>query len=245
MLKCIIIDDEPLARSLMREMLEPLEMVQIVDECANGFEGLKSVQTHQPDLIFLDVQMPKINGFEMLELIEHPPSVIFVTAFDEYAVQAFDVNAIDYLLKPIEPARLEKAITKVVQQQGKAGEPRLMEPAPHIMLPEQTQRVVVKEQGEIKIIPLDKILFLEAADDYVKVHTKEKYFLKYQTMARFEQQLPAQQFVRIHRSYIVNVSFVNKIELLEKEQYTVLLNNGQNIPVSKSGYTKLKTFLGI
>jgi len=244
MLKCIIIDDEPLARSLMREMLEPLEMVQIVDECANGFEGLKSVQTHQPDLIFLDVQMPKINGFEMLELIEDPPAVIFVTAFDEYAVQAFDVNAIDYLLKPIEPARLEKAITKVAQQQTK-GVVKPLEQAPHIMLPEQTQRVVVKEQGEIKIIPLDKILFLEAADDYVKVHTKEKYFLKYQTMSRFEQQLPAQQFVRIHRSYIVNVSFVNKIELLEKEQYTVLLNNGQNVPVSKSGYAKLKTFLGI
>lgn len=244
MLKCIIIDDEPLARSLMREMLEPLEMVQIVDECANGFEGLKSVQTHQPDLIFLDVQMPKINGFEMLELIENPPAVIFVTAFDEYAVQAFDVNAIDYLLKPIEPARLEKAIAKVAQQQAK-GVVKQVEQAPHIMLPEQTQRVVVKEQGEIKIIPLDKILFLEAADDYVKVHTKEKYFLKYQTMSRFEQQLPAQQFVRIHRSYIVNVSFVNKIELLEKEQYTVLLNNGQNVPVSKSGYAKLKTFLGI
>lgn len=244
MLKCIIIDDEPLARSLMREMLEPLEMVQIVDECANGFEGLKSVQTHQPDLIFLDVQMPKINGFEMLELIENPPAVIFVTAFDEYAVQAFDVNAIDYLLKPIEPARLEKAITKVAQQQGK-GALKPPEQMQHLLLPEQTQRVVVKEQGEIKIIPLDKILFLEAADDYVKVHTKEKYFLKYQTMARFEQQLPAQQFVRIHRSYIVNVSFVNKIELLEKEQYTVLLNNGQNVPVSKSGYAKLKTFLGI
>lgn len=244
MLKCIIIDDEPLARSLMREMLEPLEMVQIVGECANGFEGLKSVQTHQPDLIFLDVQMPKINGFEMLELIENPPAVIFVTAFDEYAVQAFEVNAIDYLLKPIEPARLEKAIAKVAQQQDR-GAVKPSEQLQNMLLPEQTQRVVVKEQGEIKIIPLDKILFLEAADDYVKVHTKEKYFLKYQTMARFEQQLPAQQFIRIHRSYIVNVSFVNKIELLEKEQYTVLLNNGQNVPVSKSGYAKLKTFLGI
>lgn len=244
MLKCIIIDDEPLARSLMREMLEPIEMVQVVDECANGFEGLKSIQVHQPDLVFLDVQMPKINGFEMLELIEDPPPVIFVTAFDEYAVQAFEVNAIDYLLKPIEPARLEKAIAKVLQKQV-AGTAERTGQATHLLLPEQTQRVVVKEQGEIKIIPLDKILYLEAADDYVKVHTKDKYFLKYQTMARFEQQLPAQQFVRIHRSYIVNASFIHKIELLEKEQYTVLLNNGQNVPVSKSGYAKLKTFLGI
>ncbi len=244
MLKCIIIDDEPLARALLREMLEAVDGIQIVDECANGFEGLKSIQTHEPDLIFLDVQMPKINGFEMLELLDNPPAVIFVTAFDEYAVQAFDVNAIDYLLKPIDPNRLEKAIEKIKSQQQHSPK-NVTEKAQSILLPEQTQRVVVKEQGEIKIIPLDRILFLEAADDYVKVHTKEKYYLKYQTMARFEQQLPAQQFVRIHRSHIVNVSFINKIELLEKEQYTVLLNNGQNLPVSKTGYTKLKTFLGI
>lgn len=244
MLKCIIIDDEPLARALLREMLEAVDGIQIVEECANGFEGLKSIQQHQPDLIFLDVQMPKINGFEMLELIDSPPAVIFVTAFDEYAVQAFDVNAVDYLLKPIDPSRLEKAIAKIQGQQIATKEQQV-EKVQNILLPEQSQRVVVKEQGEIKIIPLDRILFLEAADDYVKVHIKEKYYLKYQTMARFEQQLPAQQFVRIHRSHIVNVSFINKIELLEKEQYTVLLNNGQNLPVSKTGYAKLKSFLGI
>lgn len=243
MLKCIVIDDEPLARALLREMLEGQEGIQVLDECANGFEGMKSIQQHQPDLIFLDVQMPKINGFEMLELLDEPPAVIFVTAFDEYAVQAFEVNAVDYLLKPIDPSRLEKAITKIATKQ--VGTRETKEKIQNVLLPEQTQRVVVKEQGEIKIIPLERILFLEAADDYVKVHTKEKYYLKYQTMARFEQQLPAQQFVRIHRSHIVNVSFINKIELLEKEQYTVLLNNGQNLPVSKTGYAKLKTFLGI
>lgn len=243
MLKCIVIDDEPLARALLREMLEGQEGVQVLDECANGFEGIKSIQAHQPDLIFLDVQMPKINGFEMLELLDEPPAVIFVTAFDEYAVQAFEVNAVDYLLKPIDPSRLEKAIAKITTKQITSKEAK--EKIQNVLLPEQTQRVVVKEQGEIKIIPLERILFLEAADDYVKVYTKEKYYLKYQTMARFEQQLPAQQFVRIHRSHIVNVSFINKIELLEKEQYTVLLNNGQNLPVSKTGYAKLKTFLGI
>jgi two-component system LytT family response regulator len=244
MLKCILIDDEPLARAMLKEMLQELPDIQIVDECANGFDGIKSIQQHQPDLVFLDVQMPKINGFEMLELIENPPSVIFVTAFDEYAVQAFEVNAVDYLLKPIEPNRLQKAVEKIKAQGTKVtaqGESQ----SPAILLPEQTQRVVVKENGEIRIIPLDQLIYLEAADDYVKVHTKDKYYLKYQTMARFEQQLPAHQFIRIHRSFIVNTNFINKIELLEKEQYIILLNNGKNLPISKTGYGKLKTFLGI
>lgn len=244
MLKCILIDDEPLARAMLKEMLQELPDIQIVDECANGFDGIKSIQQHQPDLVFLDVQMPKINGFEMLELIENPPSVIFVTAFDEYAVQAFEVNAVDYLLKPIEPSRLQKAVQKIASQSSN-NEEKSNAPAQTILLPEQTQRVVVKENGEIRIIPLDQLLFLEAADDYVKVHTKDKYYLKYQTMARFEQQLPAHQFIRIHRSYIVNTNYINKIELLEKEQYIILLNNGKNLPISKTGYSKLKTFLGI
>ncbi|RQO30755.1 DNA-binding response regulator [Taibaiella sp. KBW10] len=244
MLKCLLIDDEPLARSILKEMLQEIEGIEVVGECSNGFEGVKSIQALQPDIVFLDVQMPKINGFEMLELLDEKPNVIFITAFDEYAVQAFEVNAIDYLLKPIEQSRLVKAITKLKNNSHpvKAGDP---ETEKSIFLPEQMQRIVVKDNGEIKIIPLPQILYLEAADDYVKVQTQDKYYLKYQTMTKFEQQLPPAQFVRVHRSYFVNVSYINKIELLEKEQYCILLKDGQKIPVSKSGYAKLKSFLGI
>lgn len=244
MLTCLLIDDEPLARSILKEMLQEIEGIEIVGECSNGFEGVKSIQALQPDIVFLDVQMPKINGFEMLELLDEKPNVIFITAFDEYAVQAFEVNAIDYLLKPIEQSRLEKAIAKLKNKPAnvKTSEP---EQEKSIFLPEQMQRIVVKDSGEIKIIPLPQILYLEAADDYVKIQTQDKYYLKYQTMTKFEQQLPPAQFVRVHRSYFVNVSYINKIELLEKEQYCILLKNGQQIPVSKSGYAKLKSFLGI
>ncbi|HLU17321.1 MAG TPA: LytTR family transcriptional regulator DNA-binding domain-containing protein [Edaphocola sp.] len=245
MIKCVIIDDEPLARMMLKEMLSAYEDIQIIEECGNGFEGLKSIQANRPDLVFLDVQMPKVNGFEMLELIDNPPAVVFVTAFDEYAVQAFEVNAVDYLLKPIDPSRLDKAVAKVRQMSRKASETLSNDQYKNILLPEQTQRIVVKDQGEIVIIPLENVMYLEAADDYVKVHTKDKYYLKHQTMTRFEQQLPSQQFVRVHRSYMVNVSYINKIELLEKDQYTVLLSNRQNLPISKSGYTRLKSFLGI
>lgn len=244
MLKCIIIDDEPLARAMLTELLAREDNIEIIATCANGFEGLKAIQDLKPDLIFLDVQMPKINGLEMLELLENPPSVIFVTAFDEFAVQAFEVNAIDYLLKPIEPSRLNKAIQKASQ-----GLPTLdsnkKETYQQVVLPDQMQRVVVKEQGEIKIIPLDKIVYLEASDDYVKVHVKDRYYLKYQRMSRFEQQLPSQTFVRIHRSFIVNSQYIHKIELLEKDQYVLILQDGKQLAISKSGYSKLKSFLGI
>ncbi|HTO17222.1 MAG TPA: LytTR family transcriptional regulator DNA-binding domain-containing protein [Edaphocola sp.] len=245
MLKCIIIDDEHLARSILKEMLIEIGGVEMISECANGFEGLKAIQSMTPDLIFLDVQMPKINGFEMLELLDHAPAVIFTTAFDEYAVQAFEVNAIDYLLKPIEPERLFKAVEKVKQNLGEklVVNDNSKEALP--FLPEQSQRIVVKERDEIKIIPNDQIIFIEASDDYVKIKTNEKVYLKSQTMTRMEQQLPPQQFVRIHRSFIVNSNYIHKIELLGKEQYTLILSNGQHLPISKSGYVKLKSFLGI
>src|SRR5690606_35554451 len=170
MIKCVIIDDEPLARMMLKEMLSAYEDIQIIEECGNGFEGLKSIQANRPDLVFLDVQMPKVNGFEMLELIDNPPAVVFVTAFDEYAVQAFEVNAVDYLLKPIDPSRLDKAVAKVRQMSPKASETLSNDQYKNILLPEQTQRIVVKDQGEIVIIPLENVMYLEAADDYVKVH---------------------------------------------------------------------------
>ena len=241
-MRTIIIDDEPLARSLLAELLEEEKDIQIIGECGDGFEGLKSVQELQPDLIFLDIQMPKITGFEMLELLDNPPKVIFTTAYDEYALKAFDVIAVDYLLKPVNPQRLQKALDK-----ARAGNnddtQQLKERLPQ--LPEQTQRIVVKVNGNIKILPLTEIFYLESADDYVKVHTSDKYYLKHQTMGRFETQLPPQQFVRIHRSYMANVQHIHKLDLYEKDQYCVVLRNDVRLPVSRSGYGKLKEVLGI
>ncbi|WP_232831801.1 LytR/AlgR family response regulator transcription factor [Taibaiella helva] len=243
-MKTILIDDEPLARSLLAELLEDEKDIEIVASCNDGFEGMKAIQEHQPDLIFLDIQMPKITGFELLELLDNPPKVIFTTAYDEYALKAFEVNALDYLLKPVSIDRLQKALEKVRTQirQPETDTPKDMSA---LQLPEQSQRIVVKDGGHIKIIPLPEVLYIEAADDYVKVTTTDKYYLKHQRMAHFEAQLPAHQFVRVHRSYIVNVQHIHKVELYEKENYCVILRNNAKIPVSRSGYAKLKTVLGI
>lgn len=242
-MKVIIIDDEPLARAMLEELLETETDIEIVASCNDGFEGLKAIQEHQPDLVFLDIQMPKITGFELVELLEHPPAIIFTTAYDEYALKAFEVNALDYLLKPFSRERLLKAIEKArLSDSRPAGE----KPGGKLMqLPEQSQRIVVKDGNNIKIIPLPDVLYIEAADDYAKVTTAEKYYLKHQRMAHFEAQLPPHQFVRIHRSFIVNVQHIHKVELYEKEQYCVVLRNGSKLSVSRNGYGKLKAVLGI
>jgi two-component system LytT family response regulator len=246
-MKVIIIDDEPLARSLLEELLEEEKNINIVASCNDGFEGLKAIQEHQPDLIFLDIQMPKITGFELLELIYNPPIVIFTTAYDEYALKAFEVNALDYLLKPFDRERLQKALGKARQLPSKQNQNSIQErqEGKILQLPEQAQRIVVKDGSNIKIIPLAEILYIEAADDYAKITTAEKYYLKHQRMLQFEQQLPEQQFVRIHRSYIVNLQHIQKVELYEKEQYCVRLRNQAKLPVSRNGYVKLKAVLGI
>lgn len=246
-MKVIIIDDEPLARSLLEELLEEEKNINIVASCNDGFEGLKAIQEHQPDLIFLDIQMPKITGFELLELIDNPPIVIFTTAYDEYALKAFEVNALDYLLKPFDRERLQKALGKARQLPSKQNQNSIQErqEGKILQLPEQAQRIVVKDGSNIKIIPLAEILYIEAADDYAKITTAEKYYLKHQRMLQFEQQLPEQQFVRIHRSYIVNLQHIQKVELYEKEQYCVRLRNQAKLPVSRNGYVKLKAVLGI
>lgn len=241
-MRTIIIDDEPLARSLLLELLEAEKDIEIVAECGDGFEALKAIQDHQPDLIFLDIQMPKITGFEMLELLENPPRVIFTTAYDEYALKAFEVNALDYLLKPLNPERLTQALQRLRQQTDKNSE---SVKGKILQLPEQMQRIVVKVNGNIKILALPEVFYLESADDYVKVHTNDKYYLKHQTMNNFEQQLPAHQFVRVHRSCLVNVQHIHKVDLYEKDQYCVVLRNDARLPVSRSGYAKLKTVLGI
>ena len=241
MMKTILIDDEPLASAMLKELLQKEKDIEIIATCRDGFEGLKAIQELNPDLIFLDIQMPKITGFEMLELIEKPPLVIFTTAFDEYAIKAFDVNALDYLLKPIHPERLEKALQKIRNARNidaiEATKPK------HYATAEQLQRMVVKTNGKIKIIPLEEIYYIESADDYIKINTGEQYFLKHQTMLSCEQQLPANQFIRIHRSFIVNIAHLHKIELYEKDQYRAVLRNDAQLSISRSGYALLKKVL--
>lgn len=247
MIKAIIIDDEPLARLIVKEYLQKYAEIEIAQECNDGFEGLKAIQSIQPDLIFLDIQMPKINGFEMLELIDKPPAVIFTTAFDEYAIKAFENHATDYLLKPFSQDRFDKAIQKWMEQQNNSAKAKqtesLLESVSQV--PPQNQRVVVKTGTKIKIIPVEEVLYLEAADDYVKIHTKEGSFLKNKTMSHFESILDVQQFVRTHRSYIVNIHQVTRIDPYEKENYLALLKSGAKVPVSKTGYGKLRQVLGL
>ena len=245
-MKVIIIDDEPLARSIVKEYLQKHPQLSLVAECGDGFEGVKAIQLHQPDLIFLDIQMPKINGFEMLELTDNPPPVIFTTAFDEYAIKAFEAHAIDYLLKPFDQERFDKAIAKWQEQKNKnAGNitQELLETASQS--PAQNQRIVIKDGSKIKIIPVHDVAYLEAADDYVKIHTKDGYFLKNKTMNHFEQVLDGQQCVRSHRSYIVNVQQITRIDPYEKDNHVAILRSGVKVPVSRSGYGKLKEVLGL
>jgi two-component system LytT family response regulator len=246
MYKVVIVDDEPLARSIVKEYLQKQTGLQLMQECGDGFEGVKAIQQHNPDLIFLDIQMPKINGFEMLELLDNPPAVIFTTAFDEYAIKAFEAHAVDYLLKPFNQERFDKAISKWMEQAKdvvKENTKDLLETAS--LSPSQAQRVVIKDGSKIKIIPAHEIYFLEAADDYVKVHTKDGYFLKNKTMSHFEQVLDANHFVRSHRSYIINISQITRIDPYEKDNHIAVLKSGAKVPISRGGYAKVRSVLGL
>jgi two-component system LytT family response regulator len=242
MIKTLIIDDEPLAAGIVEEFLRSDSRFEISEICQDGFEGLKAIQKHQPDLIFLDVQMPKITGFEMLELLDEPPAVIFTTAFDEYALAAFDAKAIDYLLKPFSKSRFQQALSRFLEryevEQG--GQNSAIS-----SLAEKSQRLVVRVKNEIKIIPVDQVSYFEAADDYVNIVTESGAFLKKMTMKSLEEALSPDRFARIHRSYILNLNEVTRIEPYEKDSYLVFLRNGKKLPVSKTGYSRLRQVLGI
>ncbi len=240
MYNVILIDDETLARQLVESKLRDHKEFNIVAQCSDGFEGFKAIQEHKPDLIFLDVQMPKLNGFEMLELIEDDVHVIFTTAFDEYAMKAFEAQAVDYLLKPIKKERFDKAIEKFKQQQNTS--------APAKTFSEEVyegyqHRIVVKDNGMIRIIPAGDILYIEANDDYIKIFTEAGYFMKKSTLKRIEKAFDPKLFVRVHRSYIVPVNQIIRIEPYEKDSHIALLKNNNKVPVSKSGMEKLKSQL--
>jgi two-component system LytT family response regulator len=245
-IKSIIIDDEKLARDVIKNYIKSFSNVEIAAECSDGFEGLKSINEIKPDIIFLDIQMPKINGFEMLELIDEPPKIIFTTAFDQYALKAFEVNAIDYLLKPFSKERFAEACNKAINNlQNNASQSDQVKNLliHHEREIELLDRVIIKKGANIKIIPVDEIEYIEAQDDYVMLHTKQGKFLKQKTMKFFESHLDPKEYIRIHRSYIVKLSSIKQIEGYEKDSYRIELKNGIKLPVSKSGYSKLKEFL--
>ena len=246
MIKAIIIDDEHLARSIILEYLISYSNIKVVAECGNGFEGLKAIQEFTPDLVFLDIQMPKITGFEMLELTENIPPIIFTTAFDEFAIKAFETNAIDYLLKPFDQARFNKAIDKFLANNTSNIQIKKEAITNTITANTvKTERIVVKTGNKIKVISIYDIHLISAEGDYVNIHTSDGNFLKNQTLSFFEDHLDSSLFVRVHRSYIVKINQINKIEPYEKDGHILILKTGEKIPTSKTGYPKLKAVLGI
>ena len=241
MIKTIIVEDEKLARDLIKDYLQNHEDFELIGEYEDGFSGLKAINEMKPDLIFLDIQMPKLTGFEMLEVLEHHPAIIFTTAYDQYALKAFEHNALDYLLKPYSKDRFDEALGKArerVQSGDTESISRLVEHRDE--QEDEIHRVVVKSRSRISVIPVDDIIYLEAQDDYVMIYTLQSKHLKQKTMKFFEAHLPVADFVRIHRSYIVKLSEIAQMQLYEKESYIVILKNGVKLPVSKSGLPKLK-----
>ena len=242
MIKTLIVDDEPLAAGLVKEFLSAYPQFEVVAICHDGFEALKAIQLFQPELIFLDIQMPKITGFELLELLENPPAVLFTTAFDQYAVQAFDVKGIDYLVKPFSEARFAQAITRFLSQQKTKTVPEAVD---YPVSEERNKRIVVRVKNEIKIIQTQEVRYFEAEDDYISIHTQEGKFLKKMTMKQLEESLDPEKFARVHRSFLVNLQEVAGLEPYEKESYLLRLRSVQKIPVSKSGYARLRQVLGL
>jgi two-component system, LytTR family, response regulator len=243
-IRTIIVEDEELARNLLRSYIKDREDIDLLCECENGFEGVKAINELKPDLVFLDIQMPKITGFEMLELLDHHPEIIFCTAYDQYALKAFEFNAADYLLKPFSKDRLLAALEKVKERLEKQvdGED-VVEKITNYPKEEFLDRVVVKDRHKIHIIPSDQIRYIESMDDYVLIYTHEGRFTKQKTMRYFETVLDPHNFARIHRSYIVRIDQIAQLQQYEKESYVAILHDKSKLKVSKSGYKNLKDLL--
>ena len=247
-IRAVLVDDEELARRVLREYLASTPDIEIVAECANGFDAVKAISEMKPDLVLLDVQMPKLDGFEVLELIDREVAVIFVTAYDSYAMKAFDAHAIDYLLKPFSRDRFEVALDRARQRIRTSG-PSVPGPEPAVLSAaarppqEYLQRVVVKDGAKVTIIPVERLDYVEAQDDYVALHSQKRNFLKQQTISSLEAMLDPKQFVRIHRSCIVNLERIARIEPYTKDSRLAILNDGTQLPVSRSGYARLTALL--
>jgi two-component system, LytTR family, response regulator len=242
-IRTVIVDDEELAREVLREFLSAHPEIEIVAECANGFEAVKAASELKPDLVFLDIQMPKLDGFEVLELIGTEMAIVFVTAYDEYALRAFDIHAVDYLLKPFSAERFEIALARTKQRLGGKLPPPTELSASARPPARYAERIVVRDGTRVHIIPVSKLDYAQAQDDYVGLNAEGKTYLKQQTISGLETVLDPELFVRIHRSYIVNLERVTKIEPYSKDDYIVVLSNGAQLAVSRSGYLRLQARL--
>jgi two-component system, LytTR family, response regulator len=246
MIKVLIVDDEPLAREIIRNFASGVPSLQVVGECSNGFEALKAIQQESPDLLFLDIQMPKLDGFELLEVLDSRPEIIFTTAYDQYAIKAFEQNVVDYLLKPFSRERfltaVQKAEKRIQNGDGKQGKyDNLQEHLDSAKMP--LDRVVTRLGSKITVVPVENIWYVEAQDDYVMIYSEMGNHLKERTMKYFEQHLPPGTFVRVHRSYIVNLSQITAVEPYSKDTKLVILRCGAKLKVSEEGYRNLRRFL--
>jgi len=242
-----VVDDETLARSLLIEHLARVPNLEVIGQAANGFEAVKLAEELNPDVMFLDIQMPKLTGFEVLELLgERAPVVVFTTAYDEFALRAFEVHAVDYLLKPVEPARLTAAVERVAQRlQNRTPPPSAQELAVAARPPGKSlERVLIRHEGRVHVLPVERIDFVEAQDDYLEFASAGKRYRKQQTMADLESQLDPTRFVRVHRSFIMNVERLARIDLYGKDSWLAILSDGAKLPMSRTGHAKLKTLIG-
>jgi two-component system LytT family response regulator len=242
-IRAIIVDDEDLARQVIREMLKAHPDIEIVAECTNGFDAVKTVAELKPDLMFLDVQMPKLDGFEVLELIGNEVAVIFATAYDEHAIRAFEVHAVDYLLKPFRAERLSDALHRAQERIGKKPPVAGDQLSTTARSGEYAERIVVKDGTRVHIFPAAKLDYAEAQDDYVALASQGKKYLKQQTISSLEVSLDPRNFVRVHRSYLVNLERVTRLEPYGKDSHVAILHDGARLPVSRAGLARLKEFL--
>jgi two-component system, LytTR family, response regulator len=243
-IRTVIIEDEAPAREILKHYLKDHPEIEIIDECADGFSGLKTISALKPDLVFLDIQMPRLTGFELIEVMTERPVIIFTTAYDQFAIKAFEMNAIDYLLKPFPKERLRSAINKAVEKISKEKEENLTPPQELLeKLPKPASplnRIVVRKGNAINLITIDQIKYIEAQDDYVMIHHTAGKALKQQSMKYYEENLQGNEFVRVHRSYIVKVTEIKRIEPYGKDNHVAILNSGEKLPVSRAGYKHLK-----
>ena len=246
-MRALVVDDEMLARQLMIEHLNKVPNIEVVGQAANGFEAVKLAEELTPDVIFLDIQMPKLSGFEVLELLgERAPAVVFCTAFDEFALRAFEVHAVDYLLKPVEPARLTAAVERVAERlANRTPQPSAQALSVAARPPGKTlERVLIRHEGRVHVLPMERIDFVEAQDDYLEFVSGGKRFRKQQTMSDLESQVDPTRFVRIHRSFIMNIERLSRIDLYGKDSWLAILSDGSKLPMSRTGHAKLKEIIG-
>jgi two-component system LytT family response regulator len=243
-MRIVIVDDEPLARAVVREFAAADPEIEIAAECANGFEAVKAVPEQQPDLVLLDVQMPKLDGFEVLELLGRDQPVVFITAYDDYALRAFEVHAVDYLLKPFSAERFIEAMTRA-RERLRARRPTPVEEIVREAKPRvgPVERVLIRDGANVHVLPVDAIDYVEAQDDYVAFTSGGRQYLKDQTLAAVEATLDPARFVRIHRSYVLNIDRISKVELYAKDSRIAILRDGTRLPVSRAGYTRLSELL--